>query len=51
MEIQWISPELDVTYAVESNKDWFIYAEDSATHAKMVELENAKAAQSLRRFV
>ena len=50
IEIQWISPELDVTYNVESNKDWFVYANDEATYKAMVELENAKAAQALRRF-
>lgn len=50
IEIQWISPELDVIYNVESNKDWFVYANDEATYKAMVELENAKAAQALRRF-
>lgn len=50
IEIQWISPELDVTYNVESNKDWFVYANDEATYKAMVELENAKAAQALQRF-
>lgn len=50
IEIQWISPELDVTYNVESNKDWFVYVNDEATYKAMVELENAKAAQALRRF-
>lgn len=49
IEIQWISPELDVIYNVESNKDWFVYANDEATYKAMVELENAKAAQALRR--
>ena len=42
--------ELDVTYNVESNKDWFVYANDEAAYKAMVELENAKAAQALRRF-
>lgn len=50
IEIQWISPELDVIYNVESNKDWFVYANDEATYKAMVELENAKVAQALRRF-
>lgn len=50
IEIQWISPELDVIYNVESNKDWFVYANDEATYKAMVELENAKAVQALRRF-
>lgn len=50
IEIQWISPELDVIYNVESNKDWFVYANDEATYKAMAELENAKAAQALRRF-
>jgi hypothetical protein len=50
IEIQWISPELDVIYNVESNKEWFVYANDEATYKAMIELENAKAAQALRRF-
>lgn len=48
MEIQWITPDNDVIYDVESNADWFIYANE-ATYAQMIALENSKAAQSLRK--